>query len=124
MTRRTERLNDVILREISQVIQKEIRDPRIGFVTVSRVDITRDLAFADVFVSVLGEDKEKNDSLNGLISCASYLRKHLASTMHTRTVPKLRFKLDEGPTHSEKINNILKGLDLDDVAPSSDNGES
>ena len=112
MTRRTQRLGDLILREISTVIQNEIRDPRIGFVTVSRVEVSADLACADVYVSVLGSDKELKDSLAGLISSASFLRKHLADNLKTRTVPKLKFMLDKNLEHSERINELLRKVDL------------
>ncbi len=113
MSRRTERLNDQIKREISESIQTEIRDPRVGFVTISRVDVSSDLSYADVFVSVLGSEKEMADSLIGLKHCASFLRTHLAKNMKTRTVPKLRFIQDRGCEHSEKINDLLKNIDLE-----------
>ena len=112
MSRRTQRVGDLILREIGTVIRNEIRDPRIGFVTVSRVLVTADLAYADVYVSVMGSEKEQKDSMSGLISSASYLRNHLARNLKTRTVPKLKFILDTTLDHSERINELLKGVDL------------
>jgi len=114
MTRRMERIGDLILREISIVIQNEIRDPRVGFVTVSRVNVTADLSYADVYVSVMGSEKEKKESLAGLESSASYLRKHLAKNLKTRTVPKLIFILERSLDHSERINELLKTVDLGD----------
>ncbi|MBF0429788.1 MAG: 30S ribosome-binding factor RbfA [Fibrobacteria bacterium] len=113
MTRRTDRVGDLIQREIGTVILQEIRDPRIGFVTISRVQVSQDLAFADVFVSVLGTEQEQQDSLAGLQSSASYLRKHLSLNMKTRTVPRLKFILDKGCEHSERINELLKNIDLE-----------
>jgi ribosome-binding factor A len=111
MTRRTQRLGDLILREISTVIQNEIRDPRVGFITVSRVDVSADLAYADVYVSVMGGEKEQKDSMAGLISSSSYIRKYLAINLRARTVPKLKFVLDKNLDHSEKINELLKKID-------------
>ena len=112
MTRRTDRIGDLILREISTVIRNEIWDPRIGFVTVSRVEVTNDLAYADIYVSVMGSEREKNDTMAGLISSASYLRKHLAANMNTRTVPRLKFILEKNLDHSERINYLLSRIDL------------
>ncbi|MFC1584737.1 30S ribosome-binding factor RbfA [Fibrobacterota bacterium] len=117
MTRRTQRVGDLIQREISTVIQNEIRDPRVGFVTVSRVEVTVDLAFADVYVSVMGTESEQNNTMAGLISSASYLRKHLANNLSTRTVPKLKFVLDKNLDHSERINELLKKIDLGKESP-------
>jgi ribosome-binding factor A len=105
-------VGDLILREISTVIQNEIRDPRIGFITISRVEVSADLACADVFVSVMGSEKEQKDSMAGLISSASYVRKHLASSIRARTVPKLKFILDKNLDHSDRINELLKKIDL------------
>jgi ribosome-binding factor A len=112
MSRRTKRIGDFILREIGTVIQNNIRDPRIGFVTVSRVEVSADLAHAGVYVSIYGSEKEKTDTLRGLTSSASYLRKHLSQTMQTRTVPRLNFILDKNCDHSERINQLLKEIDL------------
>jgi ribosome-binding factor A len=100
------------MREIGTALHKEIRDPRIGFVTISRVEVTADLAFADVYVSVMGSEREQKDSMAGLISSASYLRTHLARNLKTRTVPKLKFILDTTLDHSERINELLKKVDL------------
>ena len=87
MSRRTDRVAHLIQREIGNVILKELTDVRIGFVTISRVEVTTDMAFAKVHVSIMGSDKEKRDSMAGLAHSASYLRTHLAKVMKMRTVP-------------------------------------
>jgi len=87
MSRRTERVAHLIQREIGDVILKELTDVRIGFVTISRVEVTTDMAFAKVHVSIMGTDKQKRDSMAGLAHSASYLRTHLAKVMKMRTVP-------------------------------------
>jgi ribosome-binding factor A len=112
MTRRTDRIGELLLREIGSFVQTETRDPRIGFVTFSRIDVTTDLAQAKVYVSVLGSEKEEKDSMVGLINSASYIRKHLSKVMRMRTVPKLVFVLDKGLEHSNHIHELLRNIDL------------
>ncbi len=111
MSRRTDRVSHLIQRELGDLIQKELTDSRIGFVTVSRVETTTDLAHAKVFVSVLGSEKESRDSLVGLSHSASYLRTALSKLLKMRTVPKLQFILDKNLEHGFRINQILSDLD-------------
>jgi ribosome-binding factor A len=110
MTRRTERIAHLIQREIGDVILKELTDVRIGFVTISRVEVTTDLAFAKVFISVLGSDKEKRDSMAGLSHSSSYLRTHLSKVLKMRTVPRLTFVEDKNLDHGFRINQILNDI--------------
>ncbi len=117
MTRRTERIAHLIQREIGEVILKELTDVRIGFVTISRVEVTTDLAFAKVFISVLGSDKEKRDSMAGLSHSASYLRTHLSKVLKMRTVPRLTFVEDKNLDHGFRINQILNDIKREKTEP-------
>jgi ribosome-binding factor A len=110
MSRRTDRVAHLIKREIGNVILKELTDVRIGFVTISRVEVTTDMAFAKVHVSIMGSDKEKRDSMAGLAHSASYLRTHLAKVMKMRTVPRLQFVEDKNLEHGFRINEILNEI--------------
>jgi ribosome-binding factor A len=110
MTRRTDRIAHLIQREIGEVILKDLTDVRIGFVTISRVEVTTDLAFAKVFISILGTDKEKRDSMAGLSNSASYLRTHLYKVLQMRTVPRLTFVEDKNLDHGFRINQILNDI--------------
>lgn len=110
MSRRTDRVAHLIQREIGNVILKELTDVRIGFVTISRVEVTTDMAFAKVHVSIMGSDKEKRDSMAGLAHSASYLRTHLAKVMKMRTVPRLQFVEDKNLEHGFRINEILNEI--------------
>jgi len=110
MTRRTDKIGDLIRKELGLAIQNQISDPRIGFVTISRVKVSTDLSYADVFVSVLGSEQDEVSALVGLNSSRSYLRTHLARSMTTRTVPKLKFILDKGLEQSDRIQQILSEL--------------
>jgi ribosome-binding factor A len=117
MTRRTDRIAHLIQREIGNVILKELTDVRIGFVTISRVEVTTDLAFAKVYISVLGSDKEKRDSMAGLAHSASYLRTHLSKVLQMRTVPRLTFVEDKNLDHGFRINQILNDIKREQTEP-------
>ncbi len=110
MTRRTDRIGHLIQRELGEVIRSQLADSRVGFVTISRVDVTTDLAYAKVFVSVLGGEKDKRDSLAGLSHSSSFLRTHLSKILHTRTVPRLQFVEDKNLDHGARVNQILNDL--------------
>lgn len=110
MTRRTERVSALIQRELGEFILREISDSRIGFVTISRVEVTTDLAHAKVHISVLGTDKQKRDSLIGLGHSASFMRSHLAKVLKMRTVPRLQFVEDKNLDHGFRINQILSDI--------------
>lgn len=112
---RTRRVGDQIQRELAELIRDEVRDPRVDMVTVSGVEVTRDLAHAKVFVTRLGggaaEGSELADALN---HAASYLRKLLGQRLRLRTVPALKFIYDEsferGARLSALIDQAVEGL--------------
>lgn len=110
MTRRTDRIGHLIQRELGDFMLREMSDQRVGFVTISRVDVTTDLAHAKVFISILGNDKEKHDSLEALAHSAGFMRTHLAKALKTRTVPRLAFVEDKNLDHGFRINEVLKDL--------------
>ena len=92
---RAERLAELLKAEISSVIRGKLNDHRIGFVSVTEVKVTDDLAQARIYVSCLGTEAEKKKSLRGLISAIPFIRGHLAKTVQTRIVPDLRFLADD-----------------------------
>ncbi|AWM80683.1 30S ribosome-binding factor RbfA [Gammaproteobacteria bacterium ESL0073] len=110
---RTQRVGDQMQRELAQLIQREIKDPRLGIVTVTAVDVARDLAYAKVFITVMGKDgqKEIEQSLEILTNAAGYLRSLLGKSMKIRTIPQLKFMYDEsivrGSTMSALIDKAL-----------------
>ena len=107
---RTQRVADQIQRELAQVIQQEMKDPRLGMVTVSAVDVTRDLAFADVFVSFLGvDDQEQVDkSLEVLKHASGFLRSHLAHAIKLRFTPQLRFRYDTSMRRGAFLSDLIE----------------
>ncbi len=108
MLRRTKRIQDTILKLLSEALIKDLQDPRLGFITFSHVDFSSDLSRAQVFVSILGSDKDKKSSLVALQNSASFLRTSLSKKMTTHTVPKLTFVLDEGLDYSEKMHRLIE----------------
>ncbi|EGO63200.1 30S ribosome-binding factor RbfA [Acetonema longum] len=104
---RIEKVQEFIKQEISNMILTELKDPRIGFVTVTRVEATGDLHQAKVFVSVMGSDESKAQSLKGLQSALGYLRTEIGKRIQLRITPELSFHLDETLDHSVKIQKLL-----------------
>src|SRR5262245_9349568 len=107
---RPERVSELIRQAIGAFLTGDVRDPRIGFVTVIGVDVSADLSHANVRVSVMGTEQEKAQSLEGLASAARYLRAQLAKDLHLRTSPELHFHLDRGLEHAQRISEVLKEL--------------
>lgn len=93
---RTQRIADFLRRELAQLIQFQLRDPRIGMVSVTGVEVSRDLAHARVYVTVLGKDtqEEAADAIEALNHAAGFLRSEVARVMKARTTPQLRFVFD------------------------------
>lgn len=109
-THRPERVAEVIRETVAAFLTGAVRDPRIGFVTVTAVEVSNDLAHARVRVSVMGSDEEKAKSLEGLASAARFLRAQLARQLRLRVTPELRFELDRGLEHAMRIAQLLKRL--------------
>jgi ribosome-binding factor A len=107
---RPERVSELIRQSVGAFLTGDVRDPRIGFVTVIGVEVSPDLSHANVRVSVMGTEEEKAKSLEGLASAARYLRAQLANELHLRTSPELHFHLDRGIEHAQRIDRVLKEL--------------
>jgi len=107
---RPERVSEMIRAAVGVFLTGDVRDPRIGFVTVTGVEVSPDLSHANVRVSVLGSDEEKAKSLEGLASAARFLRAQLSKELNLRTSPELHFHLDRGIEHAQRIDRVLKEL--------------
>jgi ribosome-binding factor A len=108
---RSLRVADQIQRELAVLIRDEVKDPRMGMVSISGVEVSRDMAHAKVYVSVLGDEQSAADSLEALNHAAGFLRRELGRSMRLRTVPQLRFihdrSLEEGARMSALIDEAL-----------------
>jgi ribosome-binding factor A len=108
--RRPEQVAEVIRQVLAEALTREVRDPRIGLVTLTRVTVSGDLSHAQVFVMVPGEEAERLRALEGLRSAAGFLRSRIAKALATRTIPELHLELDRGLEHAARINAMLADL--------------
>lgn len=108
--KRSQRIQELILEEISKLIQSGLKDPRIGFTTVTKVEVTDNLKHAKVFISVMGSEQEKIDTLDGLTNAKGFIRNTLGKNCYLRYLPELEFRRDDNADHVEKISRILNGL--------------
>src|SRR6476646_6757454 len=106
--RRPERVSEAIREEVATFLADKARDPRIvGLVTVTAVEVTRDLRNAKVFVSVLGTDAERATTLEGLNNLAPHLRGLIGRALRLRVAPEIVLKLDQSVAHAARIENLL-----------------
>lgn len=105
------RINEEIKKGVSSIIQNKIKDPRLaGLISVTRVDVTRDLSHAKVFVSVFGSNEEKKMSFQILKSSAGFIRSELGKSLRMRYVPQILIQEDEGLQHGMNIDDILRKI--------------
>lgn len=117
-SKRLARLNEQLKREIAVLLQSEVRDPRVGPVSVTGVQVAADLMSARVFVRILGSEAEKEASFEGLRAAAPFLRRTLGRTLHVRRVPELRFQEDRSLEQAQRIEQILQEVLPDEDEPS------
>lgn len=111
-TRRTQRLNSLLKEVISEVIRLDVRHPKVAtLITVTSVDITKDLTSAKVYISVIGTDQEKEDTLKALESAAGYIAVLSSKKVTIRHFPNLIFRLDNGVDKHIRIDSILKTIE-------------
>ena len=108
--KRLDRVNQLIKEEISTLLQRELKDPRLGFVTVTEVDTSNDLRQAKIFVSVLGGDEQWKASIEALTSARGFIRNWLRRHLDLRVTPELVFHPDRSMEHAARIQALLKGL--------------
>lgn len=108
--KRSERVGEVILGEISRLLLREVKDPRIGFVTLTGIDLTDDLRHAKVYISALGDEDARQKTLEGLSSCAGFLRSRLGRELRLRYVPELAFHWDTSIAQGVRISQVIDEL--------------
>jgi ribosome-binding factor A len=108
--KRSQRIQELLLEEISKLVQSGLKDPRIGFTTITKVEVSDNLKHAKIFVSVMGTEQEKTDTLDGLINAKGFIRNALGKNLYLRYLPELDFRRDDNADHVEKISRILNGL--------------
>jgi ribosome-binding factor A len=110
MSQRPTRLGDQIREEIAELLAREVHDPGIGFLTITRVTVTSDLQLARVYYTALGDDKARGDSARALERATPFLRRQLGRRLRLRRVPELHFHFDESIERQDRIERILQEI--------------
>ncbi len=108
MSLRGGRVGEAIKEEISDIIRNELKDPRVGFASITRVEVSRDLRHAKVFVSVFGDEAQKAETIRGLESAAGFIRSEIGKRIRLHHTPEIVFRLDESIEHAVRIAKILR----------------
>jgi ribosome-binding factor A len=109
-SQRPGRVQEAIRQEVSNIIHGQIRDPRLGFLTITGVELTKDLRYARIYFSVLGEDKEKKLALRGLNSAKGYIKGILGDRIKLRYMPDIEFKIDDTLERTRHIYDLFEQI--------------
>jgi ribosome-binding factor A len=120
--RRTDRLNEQLRQEISLLVRDEVRDPRVGLVTITAVETSPELDHAKIYITARGDEEEKQAALAGLRSAAAFVRGQLGRRLHIRRIPELHFEIDRVLEEAGRIEALLREVRPDDDASSDDDG--
>lgn len=110
MNLRANRIAEQMKKELSDIIGRKLKDPRIGFVTVTDVEVTGDLQIAKVFLSVFGSDEDKENTLAGLAKAKGFIRSEIGRRIRLRKTPDLIFELDESLEYGNRIETLIKHI--------------
>jgi ribosome-binding factor A len=113
MSRRSEKLQDQIRTDLSELLQREVTDPRLSngaLISITAVELTEDLRYARVYVSILGSPEQSKEAFSGVLHAAGYLRRELAHRLSLRFAPELSFQLDTSIERGSHVLQILKSL--------------
>jgi ribosome-binding factor A len=111
MSQRTQRLDAQSRQELMDLLQREMKDPRLGFVTITSVETARDLGSARVWVSVLGSEEEREQTMRALAAATPWLRRKLAERLEIRTVPQLMLRRDDSIETGDRVLRLLKEIE-------------
>ncbi|RDF11697.1 30S ribosome-binding factor RbfA [Haemophilus paraphrohaemolyticus] len=116
--KRSDRVSQELKKEVAVILQREVKDPRIGMVTVSDVEVSRDLAYAKIFVTFLFDNDQEaiNQGMKGLEKASPYIRSLVGKAMRLRIVPELRFIYDESLVEGMRMSNLVSNVIREDEA--------
>lgn len=115
--RREDQLSGAITRELSDLMRTRMKDPRIGFASITGVELSHDLRYAKVYVSVMGSPEEQRETMRGLDSANGFLRRELAQRLTIRHVPEISFRLDESIARGARVLDLLKQVEKESAVP-------
>lgn len=118
------RFADAVRDGVAEILSRGLKDPRVGFVTVTRVELTSDQSLARVYVGVLGDAAQRRRSLEGLAHSAGFVRRELGQRLRSRTLPELRFVLDVGLDNADRVAQVLEEVGAGGNAAAADAGEA
>ncbi len=107
---RTERVSELILQEVSLIIRSEVKDPGVGFVTLTAVEVSDDLRYAKIYISVMGDEKEKKRSLRALNRAKGFIRSSFGTKVRLKYLPEMSFYLDRSLDRVKRIEDILREI--------------
>ena len=117
MAYRIERVNSLLRQEIKELLQRQVKDPRLGsFVTVTEVSTSPDLRHAKIFVSRIGSEEEKQETLNGLAAASGFLRNELAKRLELRRIPELKFHWDDSIERGVYLISLINKVSADNTS--------
>ncbi|MFJ5713295.1 30S ribosome-binding factor RbfA [Neobacillus sp. NPDC093127] len=114
MSHRANRVGEQMKKELGDIISRKIKDPRIGFVTVTDVEVTGDLQQAKVYISVLGDEEQRENTLKGLAKAKGFIRTEIGQRIRLRKTPEIIFEWDESIDYGNRIETLLHQLHTDD----------
>jgi ribosome-binding factor A len=116
MTRRVQRLNNLIRHEISELLQRQVKDPRLGsFIAITEVSISPDLRHARILVSHIGSEEEKQETMNALASASGFFRRELAKRLRLRHIPELSFQWDDSIERGAHLLQLIDQITVEDT---------
>jgi len=121
---RPERIGEEILQELAVLLVREVKDPGVGFVTLTRTKVSPDLQLVRVFYTIIGDEKAKRETQRALERATPFLRRQIGSRVRLRRVPELRFEFDKSVEHQDRIERILLDLEEERKSRAESGGES
>jgi ribosome-binding factor A len=118
-SRRRQQVADLIRDEVSEILATEMKDPRLGLVSITRVEMSPDLRYATIHTSVYGDEDEQQETLQALSGASGFIRRLIAPRLRIRHIPAIRFRLDHSMEHAEQITRTLNELHESDEEPAS-----
>ncbi len=107
---RIERVNQTVKKELSDIVQTEVRDPRLGFVTITRVEVSKDLQHAKVFFTVLGQESQIKETQKGLSRASGYIRRLVGQRVRLRYIPQLNFIFDQSLEDRLRLEKVMQDI--------------